>query len=387
MLIKSDIKGVYSEDNTVHDHHSKQPDPSLPTTLDGLRDAIDSVDDKIHDLLMERAQYVLQVGRVKGHAPGVAFYRPEREARIHRRLEKRHRGPLPISGLHRIYREIISASLSLEKKLTVAYLGPEATFTHQAALKQFGNAFDTFAVQTIAEVFHEVEVGRADYGVVPVENSIEGVVNHTLDCFVDSPLKICAEVLLPEVHVLLSREMEISRIRKVFGHFQAIRQCRGWLDKHLPEAEVISVSSTEQAAKRAADKKRSAAVAGVYAADHFGLHVLAEHVEDDADKENRFLVVGNKSPDPSGQDKTSLMLSFRDQPGFLHRVLGVFAQQEVNLTRIESRPSRKKAWDYLFYVDFEGHHDNGTVATALASLADIPGVSAKLLGSYPLRAL
>ncbi|MGN7614393.1 prephenate dehydratase domain-containing protein, partial [Magnetococcales bacterium HHB-1] len=203
-------------------------------------------------------------------------------------LEARHHGPLPVSSLHRIYREIISASLSLEKKLSVVYLGPEATFTHQAALKQFGHAFNLFSGRTIDDVFHEVEVGRADYGVVPVENSTEGMVFHTLDCFVDSPLKICAEVILPVVHMLLSKVERLEEITVVYSHFRAATQCRTWMNQHLPGIKVVETESTAEAARLACEDPTGAAIAGVYAADHYGLHVLAEHIQDDAGRENRF---------------------------------------------------------------------------------------------------
>jgi chorismate mutase/prephenate dehydratase len=356
--------------------------------LEQLRRSIDRIDDQIHDLLMKRGTVVRKVGEVKGCNPNAVFYRPEREAQIHRRLEKRHTGPMPVSALHRIYREIISACLCMEKQLTAVYLGPEATFTHQAALKHFGSAFHMYAGRSINDVFHEVEVGRADFGVVPVENSIEGVVHHTLDCFVDSPLKICAEILLPAMHNLVSRVSNISQIRQVYGHQQATDQCKGWLVRHLPDAKVIAVESTARAAELARDKKRAAAIAGVYAADRFGLTILAEHIEDSASSEDRFLVIAPEAPTkPSGLDKTSLMVSFRDQTGFLHKVLGIFAEQEINLTRIESRPSKRKAWDYLFFIDLDGHPAEPKVAEALNRLMVMPGVNAKILGHYPRRAL
>ena len=365
---------------------NREPPPTI--TLNDCREAIDRIDDNIHDLLMERAGWVLKVGELKDKSgTDVAFYRPEREARIHRRLESRHDGPLPVAALHRIYREIISASLNLEKELTVAYLGPEATFTHQAALKQFGSSFKMFPVRTINEVFHEVEIKRADFGVAPVENSIEGIVNHTLDRLVDSTLSVCGEVYLPIVHVLLSAETDVEAVKVLYSHHLAVSQCRTWLARHMPGVRIEEVRSTAQAARLAKKERGAAAIAGIFAADEYGLNVLAEHIEDRADNENRFLVIGHHAPSRSGQDMTSIMFSFRDEPGFLHRVLGIFANHKINLTRIESRPSRKKAWDYLFFIDFEGHQEDQNAAAALKELSAISGVAVKLLGSYPRRVL
>jgi chorismate mutase / prephenate dehydratase len=367
---------------------SNSEPPSKTEALDGCRQSIDRIDDTIHELLMERAGWVLKVGELKGQSGSdVAFYRPEREARIHRRLEAQHSGPLPVSALHRIYREIISASLNLEKDLTVAYLGPKATFTHQAALKQFGSSFNMFPVRTINEVFHEVEIKRADFGVAPVENSIEGIVNHTLDRLVDSSLQICGEVYLPIVHVLLSGETDVRKVKVIYSHHLAVGQCRTWLGRHLPKVHIEEVASTARAAKLAKKERGAAAITGIYAADEYGLNVLAEHIEDRADNENRFLVIGHHESSRSGQDMTSIMFSFRDEPGFLHRVLGIFSSHKINLTRIESRPSRKKAWDYLFFIDFEGHREDDNTAAALAELSSIAGVAVKLLGSYPRRVL
>ncbi len=364
--------------------------PETPSSSDlgALREQIDRVDDRIHDLLMERARWVLEVGKAKKRlGPQTTFYRPEREAMIHRRLADRHRGPFPIEALHRIYREIISASLRLERKLAVAYLGPEATTTHQAALKQFGSSCDMFPVRTIDEVFDVVEAGRVDFGVAPVENSTEGVVTYTLDRFVDSPLSICGEIFLPMVNNLLSPETEIMRVQVVYGHYRALAQCRRWLDGHLPGVTTREVKSTARALALAREKTAAAAIAGPYVSDRHGLNILAEGIQNDADNETRYLVIGKQLPQPSGRDRTSLVFSSQDEPGFLYRVLGVFAAHGINLTRIQSRPSRRKAWDYCFFIDLEGHQETPEVATALAKLADMPGVFAKVLGSYPQRAL
>lgn len=364
------------------------PTPARPRrTLDELRQAIDQVDTSIQDLLTQRAELVVEVGELKSRNPGTVFYRPEREAQIHRRLEERHGGPMPLAAVHRIFREIISASLSIEKRLTIAYLGPEATFTHQAALKQFGSSCAMAPARDIAEVFREVEAERADFGVVPIENSSEGVVSHTLDQFVDSPLQICGEVLLPVVHHLFSGEPALEGVKVVYGHFQALAQCREWLRRHLPRTRLKEVSSTARALELARERPGSGAIAGVYAADNYGLNALADHIEDLPGAENRFLVIGRHGPQPSGADKTSLLFSFRDQLGILHQVLGIFAGQGINLTRIESRPSKRRAWDYVFFVDFEGHHDDPQVAQTLKALCALPGIFTKILGSYPRRVL
>ncbi|ABK42703.1 chorismate mutase [Magnetococcus marinus MC-1] len=367
---------------------SHDPIDLNPSTLVELRDGIDAIDDRIHDLLMKRAELVMRVGELKGKGPaGTPFYRPEREAQIHRRLEGRHGGPLPVEAVHRIFREIISASLNLEKQLSVAYLGPEATFTHEAALKQFGSAFTMFSTRTITEVFHEVEIGRANFGVVPVENSLEGVVIHTLDRFVRSPLNICGEVLMPVELNLLARGGVLGEVRVIYGHFSALDQCAQWLSHYLPQVKRVEVASTAEAAERARREEGAGAICGPFAANRYGLVVIAEHIEDQARLENRFLVVGRESPAPSGADKTSIMVSFLDDPGFLHRILGVFAERGINLSRIESRPTQERAWDYLFFIDMEGHRQDEGVSAALEALGALSGVSVKILGSYPQHAL
>lgn len=365
------------------EHHSK-PLPSL----DELRHAIDHIDDTIHDLLMERAERVVQVGTLKEKSTTpVSFYRPEREARIHRRLEARHKGVLPIPALHRIYREIISASLNLEKQLSIAYLGPEATFTHQATAKQFGSSAQMLPVRTIDDIFHEVEIRRADFGVAPIENSTDGMVHHTLNRLIDSPLRIWGEIYLPATYVLVSQETSIKTIRTIYGSNNGIGQCRQWLDNTLPRATERECASTAAAAWKARQEAGSAAIAGELAADQYGLNILVEHIEDRADNENRFLVIGRETPARSGQDKTSLMFSFRDKPGFLYHILGIFARRNINLTRIESRPSHKQAWNYLFFLDIEGHQEDNIVAEALEELQNMANVTAKILGSYPRKVL
>ncbi|MBF0183723.1 MAG: prephenate dehydratase [Magnetococcales bacterium] len=358
------------------------------TTLESLRQAIDQIDDRIHDLLMERAERVRQVGEWKEKQGSDApFYRPDREANIHRRLEARHQGPLPVAALHRIYREIISASLNLERQLSVVYLGPEATFTHQAAIKQFGSSPKIYPVRTIDDVFNEVELRRADFGVTPIENSTEGMIHHTLDRLIDSPLRIWGEIYLPVSHHLLSQEKELSALRVVYGQSTVIAQCQRWLAEHLPTVTFKECVSTATALWEAQQTKGAAVIAGEITTDPFVWQVLAPHIEDRAGIENRFLVIGREMPARSGQDKTSLMFSFPDQPGFLHQVLGIFARLEINLSRIESRPSLKKAWDYLFFIDLEGHQEDPAIASAMAELVAMSGVMVKILGSYPRKVL
>ncbi|MEO5345178.1 MAG: chorismate mutase [Magnetococcus sp. YQC-9] len=359
-------------------------------SLLALRQAIDAIDDRIHDLLMERIDRVLEVGHLKGRvahdSPDPSFYRPEREASIHRRLEARHRGPLPKAALHRIYREIISASLSLEKRLSVAYLGPEHAFAHLAALKQFGSSCHLLPTASIDELFHEVEVNRADFGVAPVENSNEGMITHTLDRFVDSPLSIRGEIYLEVAYALLSGAGSVGAVKLLLGTRLAISRCRGWIERHLPNVAQRVVESMAEAVRVAGEESGTAFVAPMALAEVLGCEILAEHIEDRAE-EIRFLVIGRGEPTRSGQDKTSLMFTFRDQPGFLHQVLGVFARRQINLTRIESRPSGRQAWEYLFFLDLSGHLSDLSVAGAMQELSSLPGVTARILGSYPVRAL
>ncbi|MBF0627714.1 MAG: chorismate mutase [Magnetococcales bacterium] len=357
-------------------------------TLSGLRQAIDTIDDRIHDLLMERAERVLEVGRLKERsgASDSSFYRPEREASIHRRLEGRHQGALPKEALHRIYREIISASLSLEKRLSVVYPGPEHSFTHLAALKQFGSSCQLFPVASIDALFHEVEVSRADFAVAPVENSNDGMLTHTLDRFVESPLSICGEIYLAFSYALLSHVGGLDGVRQLFGTRLALARCRDWIDRVLPGVPVQMVANAAEALRLAEGHSGSALIAPTLLAESWGLELLADHIEDRAE-ETRFLVIGRGAPSRSGQDKTSLLFSLRDQPGFLHQVLGIFARHQVNLNRIESRPSRKRAWEYLFFLDLAGHKSDPPVAGALEEVLAMAGVTMRILGSYPVRAL
>jgi chorismate mutase/prephenate dehydratase len=349
--------------------------------LSDLRGMIDGLDERILQLLSERAQLALRIGRLKEERK-LASFAPEREEEVVRRLERLNRGPLPNRALRAIYREIISACLSLQRPLRVAYLGPEATFTHLAAVKRFGRSVEYMPAKTIGEVFSEVEKGQADFGVVPVENSTEGMVSHTLDSFVESSLRICGEIFLEVSHHLLSRAQSLGEIRRVYSHPQALAQTRKWLESNLPCSEVIEVLSTAAAAQRAKDDDQGAAIASELAAELYGLSILRSRIEDYPENYTRFLVIGKDLAPRSGDDKTSILFSIRDQVGALHRILEPFAAKGINLTKIESRPSKIRAWDYIFYIDFEGYAEDEPTSEVLGEL-EKECVMLKVLGSYP----
>ncbi|MFA7387009.1 MAG: prephenate dehydratase [Thiohalobacteraceae bacterium] len=356
-------------------------------TLQSLRERIDDLDQQIQALINARAACAQQVAQVKAESgERNDFYRPEREAEILRRVRERNAGPLGDDEITRLFREIMSACLALEKPLCIAYLGPEGTFTQAAALKHFGHSVQTEALSAIDVVFREVEAGDCNYGVVPIENSTEGVVNHTLDMFLRSPLRICGEVSLRiELH-LLSPESDPGSVQRVYAHQQALAQCREWLDANLPHAERIAVSSNGEAARRVAQEERAAAVAGDAAAELYGLRRLASRIEDEPGNTTRFLVVGTQSVGRSGQDKTSLLIGVKNEPGALYRMLEPMARHGLSMTRIESRPSRRGIWDYVFFVDVEGHVEDARVATALKELEQHASLF-KVLGSYPRAVL
>ncbi|WJW76687.1 prephenate dehydratase [Thiohalobacter sp. IOR34] len=355
--------------------------------LAAIRARIDELDQQILDAISERARCAQQVAEIKQAAgESTDFYRPEREAQVLQRIQQANPGPLPDGEVARLFREIMSACLALEKPLNIAYLGPEGTFTQAAALKHFGHSVNTLALGAIDEVFREVEAGSAHYGVVPVENSTEGVVSHTLDMFVRSPLKICGEVTLRvELHIL-SREPGIDAIQRIYAHRQALAQCREWLDANLPQAERIAVASNAEAARIARDEAGAAAVASATAAELYGLAILARNVEDEPGNTTRFLVIGTQTVAPSGQDKTSLLVAVRNQPGALYELLRPFSEHGISMTRIESRPSRQGMWDYVFFVDIEGHVADPPVARALEELGE-RATLLKILGSYPKAVL
>jgi chorismate mutase/prephenate dehydratase len=347
-----------------------------------VRERIDGIDREILRLISERAACAKEVAEIKSTTGNPQFYRPEREAAILRQIKEQNPGPLGEEEIARLFREIMSACLALEQPLLVSYFGPAGTFTQAAALKHFGHAVRTMPVGTISDIFREVESGSCDYGVVPVENSTEGVVSHTLDMFISSPLRIAGEVTLRIHHHLMSKEREPAYIATIFSHQQSLAQCRGWLDRHLPHAERTAVGSNAEAARMAADQPGTAAVAGEAAAEIYGLEVLAARIEDEPGNTTRFLVIGAEDAPPSGRDKTSLLLSCRNEAGGLHRLLTPLATHGISMTRIESRPSRRGVWDYVFFVDILGHRDDQSVATALEILRKESHLF-KILGSYP----
>ncbi len=356
--------------------------------LERLRERIDAIDREILRLLNERARLAKEIGRIKKEN-NLEIHVPERERAIFEKLLRLNREEFgeifPSEALVHIYREIISACLSLEKPLRIAYLGPKATFTHQAALEYFGFSAQYVPCTTIRDVFSEVESDRADYGVVPVENTIEGVVNYTLDMFLESDLKISGEVVIPiSLHLLSSCE-SLSEVERVYSHKVALGQCREWLEKNLPHAQVLETESTAKACEIALEEERSAAIASEVAGYTYHLNVLAKNIQDSGDNFTRFLVVSKRRMKPTGKDKTSLIFAVKDEPGALYRALEAFYRKGVNLTKIESRPSRKRAWDYVFFVDLEGHQEEERIREVLKDLKGRTQM-VKLLGSYP-RAL
>lgn len=347
--------------------------------LDELREQIDQIDDQILELLNSRAEVVKEVGRTKVNS-SQEFYVPGREQAIFERLT-RNAGAFPADGVRRVFREIISASLALEQPMKIAYLGPPATFTHQAALRQFGLSAQLVAQKSIPAVFEEVCRGRAPYGVVPVENSTEGVVSHTLDMFIRSELKINAEILLEIEHNLLSLTGRMEDVRKVVSHPQALAQCRQWLEENMPDTALVDVASTALAAQMAAEDETVAAIAGEVAATMYGLKTVKQKIEDNPNNYTRFLVIGRNIPAPSARDKTSVMFSVKDEPGILYSMLKPFSNRGINLSKIESRPMKKKAWEYVFFLDMDGHVQDPEVAEAIEELRGCCQ-ELRVLGSY-----
>jgi len=355
--------------------------------LNAIRERIDAIDEQIQELINQRAAAAQEVARIKQANGGdPLFYRPEREAQVLRQVKARNQGPLDAEEMARIFREIMSACLALEQPMKVAFLGPEGTFTQAAALKHFGHSVTTVPIGSIGDIFQEVEAGNCNYGVVPVENSTEGVISHTLDMFLSSPLKICGEVALRIHHNLLSNAASLEQVRKVYSHQQSLAQCRGWLDRHLLNAERIAVGSNAEAALLAAREEGAAAIGSETAGEIYGLALLATNIEDEPQNTTRFLIIGNQQVPPSGQDKTSLLLSTRNEAGGLVRLLKPLADHGVSMSRIESRPSRREMWDYVFFVDVIGHRDEAQLKEALVHLEREAGMF-RILGSYPQAVL
>jgi chorismate mutase/prephenate dehydratase len=356
--------------------------------LSEIRVIIDRLDEQIQGLITQRAEAAQEVAQIKlRHDPQAQFYRPEREAEVLRRVKKRNQGPLDNETMARLFREIMSACLALEQTLEVAFLGPEGTFTQAAALKHFGHAVRTVPMASIPDVFRDVESGSCHFGVVPVENSTEGVISHTLDTFMNSPLKICGEVMLRIHHHLISNAASLASIQRVFSHQQSLAQCRRWLDRNLPHAERIAVGSNAEAALQAKQDSAAAAIAGEAAAELYGLARLVENIEDEPDNTTRFLVIGkNDAQHSSGKDKTSLLIACKNEAGGLHALLTPLVEHGISMNRIESRPSRTHLWEYVFFVDIHGHKQDLVVAEALLALEDKTRLF-KILGSYPVAEL
>jgi chorismate mutase/prephenate dehydratase len=354
------------------------------------RKAIDKLDGEIVQLLNERTRHVLGIGAIKMKA-AEAIYAPHREQAVFERVRKLNQGPITDESLRAIYREIMSSALSLEKTMTIAYLGPEATFTHQAAIQKFGSSLHYAAQKTIADVFADVSKNRADYGVVPVENSTEGVVSHTLDMFVESDLKIVAQIVLP-IRYCLAGRTQSKDVQRLYVHPQALAQCRLWVQRNLPKAEIMETSSNARSAELAAMAGtreagaarpiRTAAITGVLAAEKYHLKMIEHNIQDFTGNATRFLVLGRQCTPPTGRDRTSLVLSVADQVGALHNALAPFRRYKLNMTKIESRPSKRKAWEYFFFIDCDGHQSDRKVARAIAGLKDVCNF-VKILGSYP----
>ncbi len=360
-------------------------DPIIPLTE--LRERIDALDEQILALINQRGQCALEVARTKiAQGETGQFYRPDREAAVLRRIQQLNSGPLSDEAVARLFREIMSFCLALEQPLRVAYLGPEGTFTQQAALKHFGHAVCLQPVAAIGDIFSAVETERCDYGVAPVENSSEGMVSHTLDRFLESPLHICGEVELRIHHNLMALHDDLGAIKQVFSHRQSLAQCRYWLDTNMPGIDRQEVASNAEAARLASINPDAAAIAGGMAAECYGLTLIRKNIEDRADNTTRFLILGKENVAPSGHDRTSLLVSAPNKAGSLHRVLQPFAQHGIGMMHIESRPSKQGLWEYVFFIDIEGHQQDDRVVQALTDLRQSAQLC-QVLGSYPRSVL
>ncbi len=351
--------------------------------LAAVREQIDALDRDVLERFSQRARLAQEVAMIKEEGEGNEdYYRPEREAQVLRALLSENPGPLGDTEIAHLFQELMSACRALENAMAVAFLGPRGTYTEVAALKHFGRAVQVSPLESIDAVFREVEAGGCEYGVVPVENSTEGMVSHTLDMFLLSQLEICGEIILPIHHHLMGKGSELDNLRRIYSHQQSFAQCRRWLDEHLPHVEKVALSSNGEAARRAAMEPETAAIAGETAASAYGLELIAENVEDEPDNTTRFLVIGKRSVPASGVDKTSLLISAKNQPGTLFRLLEPFAQRNISMTRIESRPARRGRWEYVFFVDVDGHVEDPDVRAALDELEDTAGM-VRVLGAYP----
>ena len=350
----------------------------MTDTLKNIRARIDALDDRIVDLLGERAALAQDIG----HAKRGAKYRPEREAQVLRRVTARNRGPLPAPALAHLYTEIMSACRALEDGICVAFLGPQGTFSEEAAIRQFGSQAQLKACASIDDVFRQVEAGAVHYGVVPVENSTGGSINRTHDLLLATPLKICGEVLLPVHQCLMSKSGKAAGVKKILSHSQSLAQCHEWLNQHYAKARRVPVVSNAEAARLASKDTAAAAIASKTAAAVYGLKIIASNIEDEPQNTTRFVVIAADDAGPSGKDKTSLVMLTRNVPGAIHSLLTPLAEHGVSMTRLESRPARTGSWEYLFYVDIEGHQQDPNVGAALRELAQ-KAAFLKNLGSYP----
>ncbi len=350
--------------------------------LKQLRHQIDAIDNELLQLISKRAKLAQEIGKIK--KSGIV-YRPEREAQILMRIQSLNHGPISNEHITQFFTEIMSLCRALEKPMSVAYLGPNGTFSEEAALKRFGSAITGIACDSIDDVFRSVESDAVNYGVVPVENSSEGAVGRTMDLLLQTPLLICGEILLPVHQFLMAQQIDLTHINKIYSHPQSLAQCHHWLKAHLPhipDAAFINAASNADAARQAAADKQAAAVASKRAAELFGLTICAENIEDDPKNTTRFLVISKQMVEPSGKDKTSLIMSTNNCSGAIYNLLEPLAQHGVSMSRLESRPSRTGLWQYVFFIDIEGHQQNGHVAAALTGLRD-KAMFLKILGSYP----
>jgi len=354
--------------------------------LSGIRDQIDAIDIEIQSLINQRAACAQQVAEIKIKAGETEhFYRAEREAQVLTKIKDRNQGPLSDDAMARLFREIMSSCLALEKPIKVAFLGPAGTYTHAAASKHFGASIEQHPVDNIEDVFRSVETGFSHFGVVPIENSTEGVISHTLDLLINSSLKINGEVDLRIQHNLISTE-KLENITKIYSHQQSLAQCRQWLEAHLPAAELYAVRSNAEAVRLAKEQKTAAAIAGVMAAELYDVPVLCKEIEDEPNNTTRFIVVGKEDVPVSGNDRTSLIVSSHNKPGALHHLLKPLALRGISMSKIESRPSRQGVWEYVFFIDVEGHRDDEKLSAALTEI-EHESLMVRVLGSYPKTVL
>lgn len=355
--------------------------------LQSIREKIDSLDQQIQALINQRASCAQEVAEIKIKAGETDhFYRPEREAQVLRNIAERNEGPLGDKEMARLFREIMSACLALERPLKVAFLGPAGTYNHVASIKHFGDFIEEEPVDNIEDIFRVVESGQAHFGVVPIENSTEGVITHTLDLLINSTLQIGGEVDLRIQHNLISNETELSDIKKIFSHQQSLAQCRRWIDANLPRVEQYAVRSNAEAVRLSGKEKGTAAIAGSLAAELYNVPVLHSEIEDEPDNTTRFIVIGKNAVPPSGDDRTSLLITTHNKPGALHELLAPLAKRKIGMSKIESRPSRRGVWEYVFFIDIEGHKDDPQVAEALTEI-EHESAMIRILGSYPKAVL